>query len=108
MSNVCTSGPSLTQEGTGKALLVCGDVEPNPGPCLGGVLPLTLARLALLALLMVGVGDLWLWGAQPAFVWSPPAAAAASYAPGSSLVRPHWRPSVRTSVEGSSLDRPRL
>ena len=42
----------------------------------GGVLPLTLAMLTLLALLMVGLGDLWLWAAQPAFVWPPPAAAA--------------------------------
>ena len=61
MSRVCTRGPSLTQGGTGKGLLVCGDVEPNPGPSLGAVLPLTLARLASLALLVVGVGDLWLW-----------------------------------------------
>ena len=30
------SGPSFTQGSTGKALLVCGDVEPKPGPCLGG------------------------------------------------------------------------
>ena len=40
------------------------------------MLPLTLAMLALLALLMVGLGDLWLWAAQRAFV-RPPAAAAA-------------------------------
>ena len=66
--------PSLTQGGTGKALLECGDVEPNPGPCLGGVLPLTPAMLALLAIQMVGLGDLWLWAAQPVPMW--PAAAA--------------------------------
>ena len=40
------------------------------------MLSLTLAMLALLALLMVGLGDLWLWAAQPAFV--RPAAAAAA------------------------------
>ena len=42
----------------------------------GGVLPLTLALLALLALLLVGLGDLWLWAAQLAFVWLPAVAAA--------------------------------
>ena len=73
---VCVSGPSLTQGGKGKALLECGGVEPNPGPCLGGVLPLTPAMLTLLALPMVGLGDLWLWAAQPPSVW-PPAAAEA-------------------------------
>ena len=51
-------------------------MEPNPGPCLGGVLPLTPAMRTLLALLMVGLGDLWLWVAQPASMW-PPAAAEA-------------------------------
>ena len=64
------SGPSLTQGGSGKALLECGDVEPNPGPNLGRVPPLTLATLTLLALLMVGLGDLWLWAARPASVWT--------------------------------------
>ena len=71
VSRVCISGPSLTQGGTGKALLVCGDMEPYPGPRFGGMLPLTLSTLALLALPKVVVGHLWLWAAQPAFLWPP-------------------------------------
>ena len=71
-SSGCGAGPSLTKGGTGKALLECRDVEPNPGgPCLGGVPPLTPAMMTLLALLMV----VWLWAAQPASMW-PPAAEA--------------------------------
>ena len=77
LSMACTRGLSLTQRGTSKALLACEDVESNLGHRSGGgggLVSLTVA-LALLALLMAGLGHLWVWDAPPPFLL-PPAKAA--------------------------------